>query len=797
MSLRLNRAGLLLVLFLAGDGWALGLGEIRVNSALNEPLRAEIQLVSATPEELESLRVALASAATFDRYGLDRPVFLTRLDFSVRPSGGGGIVRVTSSDPVTEPFVTFLVEASWASGRILREYTVLLDPPTFAPRPAAQAPAAVTAPARPQQADRGSIQRPASQAGGAHIDAASSGDVRVQRGDTLWQIAERVRPDNRRSINQVMVAIYEANPAAFAGNINHLSAGATLRVPSADEIFRINRGDALSEVQRQNAAWGGAVAQRPQPSLTLVPPDGDQPQYQGSARPGGDTAPAGDAAERIRALEARIEQQQSLIEVRDNELATLRDELARLREAQAAAAASAAPDAEAPGAAEAAPAEPADALDQVFAEDEPTAAEEVEAAAEPAAAPERAAPRVVTTQPEPGLVDRAIGILTGFWGILGVVLLLVIGILLWLAKRAAGAGDEESTGVWETLDEDEEMDSESRASTERLRALARDDDSAIVVVEQETAPAHGRRAGDTRELPAADPTADTGLRPALEDTLEGEGTVNLDQSDPIAEADFHMAYGLYDQAAELVNGALAEEPQRVDLLAKLCEIYFVWGNRDPFLEAAGRLNQTAGEASPEWNKIVIMGRQIAPEHALFSGASAAAGNDAVDLGFGEGDGEAALDMDFGDSASPEAADSDIIDFGAEETPANDDVLDFSFDDDAGEDADGGGSTVTREFPGRADDATVESPTMESTAFGDQTVESPTIERPLDSLESTSEMPSLADPGDDATRISGDSTAEIDLDDLGLDLEALAQAGLDRRPGAGPRGPGASGARGPR
>ena len=181
MSLRRNRAWLVLGLLLAGDVWALGLGDIRLSSALNEPLRAEIQLLSATPEELSNLKVQLASAATFERYGIDRPLYLTRLQFSVvgRGQSGAGAVRITSSEPMTEPFVTFLVEATWASGRLLREYTVLLDPPTFAPPPSGASSQAVTAPTRPSQADSGRIERPAPAPQAAPADAGATDAARL------------------------------------------------------------------------------------------------------------------------------------------------------------------------------------------------------------------------------------------------------------------------------------------------------------------------------------------------------------------------------------------------------------------------------------------------------------------------------------------------------------------------------------------------------------------------------------------------------------------------------------------
>ncbi|MEX2495953.1 MAG: FimV/HubP family polar landmark protein, partial [Woeseia sp.] len=373
--------------------------------------------------------------------------------------------------------------------------------------------------------------------------------------------------------------------------------------------------------------------------------------------------------------------------------------------------------------------------------------------------------------------------LSGFWVILGGVLLLVIGLLVWLAKRAAGRGEEDSTGVWEALDSDEEIDNESRASTERLRALARDDDSTIVVVEQE----RGRRRGhaETRADGSAageETSPEASAQPAIEDTFSSETAINLDQSDPVAEADFHMAYGLYDQAADLINGALAADPERQDLMSKLCEIYFVWGNRDAFVDAASRLHdQMGGEQSPDWDKIVIMGQQIAADHKLFSGVSAGAATRAVDLSFDSDEGDGALDMDF--ASGPDGEVSEVIDLGGEgeDDAASADYsgLDFVFNEDAES-----GETITREIPKGevADEETVENSALRSgladTSADSPTVESPTMERPLDDEDGTSELPSVSDADEYAAQRRGDATAEIDLDDLGLDLDALAKTGLD-------------------
>ena len=460
MSRNLTRVWPLLVLALAGEVWALGLGDIRLSSALNEPLRAEIELLSVMPEELGNLDIVLASSETFQRYGLDRPLFLQQIVFKVVPSGGveGNVVTITSLEPVTEPFITFLVEATWSRGRLLREYTMLLDPPTFAPPSDARSTTAVAAPRQSTQADSGRIERPSSSQtapaplgpgpsglappSSASFDTTGGGDYYVQRGATLWNIAKSVRPDSRLTMNQTMLAIFEANPEAFAGNINIMRAGVSLRIPSADEIFRIKRSSALSEVRRQNAAWGGVTPDAgTQPSLVLVPPDDEQTGYDGGVRR--PAAGAGDAvaAERIRQLEQQIEDQDSLIEIRDDELAALRDELARLRGQEIPEPDAVADDVDATFVDDDAmidtALEPMADDDAIMAGDdvEDIGVEDADAVddTEPEPATTTAPPRVVSTpsRDEPGIVEQVIEALSGFWGILIGGLFIVLGLLVW------------------------------------------------------------------------------------------------------------------------------------------------------------------------------------------------------------------------------------------------------------------------------------------------------------------------------------------------------------------------------
>ena len=817
MSQRLSRISLALVFLLTGEVWALGLGDIRLESALNEPLRAEIELLSATPEELANLQVALASAATFERYGIDRPYYLQGIQFNVVRTGraDGNIIQVRSGAPMTEPFLTFLVEASWSRGRLLREYTVLLDPPTFAPPRSAESTPAVIAPRESAPADSGRIERPAQPPeprqptppaaearprpqptpSDAPYASGEGGEYVVQRGDTLWGIAQRERPDSRLTMNQTMIAIYEANPGAFGGNINLLRAGARLRVPSAGDIYRISRGDANGEVARQNEAWGsGAVAPPPvdtatRPSLTLVPPDEDL----GDGDAGVDGQPeAGlptredEIVERIDELEADVPDQPALIEIRDNELAALRQELANIRgEVYEPPVADTVEDIDESAPDDVAGDEPLPDYDEVMVDDaEPVdvedvaADDDVEAADTPPPADIIRAP----TRSEPSLIDRALGALTSIWAIVVGALLVAGAVLVWFVRRGRGA--EEDVGPWRPLDAE---DAEPLTATESMAAPSRED--AFVVVEQESRTRTDAAAGDTIETPPpeflTEVDEDTGTFGSLEDTFSSDTAINLDQSDPIAEADFHMAYGLYDQAADLVNGALGVEPNRQDLLTKLCEIYFVWGNRDAFVDAASRLkNAVGGAESADWDKTVIMGQQIAGDHDLFAGASAAAATRAVDLAFDAGmDQTGALDMEF--VADSEAA-SDFIDLGGAGDEADASGLDFDM---------GSGSRAvempetepTVEMPEPEQEveseATLEStaefpmmePTIEMPEGAEPTVETPTIEQQFDSLGGTAELPTIPDTIEDEMLGGGQSaehTAEINLDDLGLDLEGL-------------------------
>ncbi|HQR49928.1 MAG TPA: FimV/HubP family polar landmark protein, partial [Steroidobacteraceae bacterium] len=327
--------------------YALGLGEIHLHSALNQPFDADIDLVAAGDEDLSALRASLAPSDTFARYGLDKPGYLADFTFRVvRGPDGKDYLKVTSPRPVTEPFVTLLVQADWPRGKLLREYTVLLDPPVFAPAQAAAEPQVATprvqsgasAPAPAPRAE----SAPSSAAGAAGAvtptSAAAGSTYRVRPNDTLWKIASEAHPGSRSDVNRAMVAIYQANPHSFDGNINVLRAGSSLRIPDADEISAIPAAAAAAEVSRQYQLWreSSAAAQPAESTagrLKLVTPEqgttaastATTPAPAG-APPAG--APTTDMQARVKQLEADLAEARRLLEVRNAELATLQGQAA-------------------------------------------------------------------------------------------------------------------------------------------------------------------------------------------------------------------------------------------------------------------------------------------------------------------------------------------------------------------------------------------------------------------------------------------------------------------------------------
>ena len=257
------------LMMLPGAAWALGLGQIQSDTRIGQTLKARIPILAADTSSLQGLSVGLASPDTYRQSGVREPDFLFGLKFQIEQGANGAYILITSDQPVRLPFLNLLVHASWSSGEVTRQYTLLLNPPVFAagasgaPVSEPEAPAAQTAyrpPARQAEVrQQGTPTRNLQRRYGP-----------VQRGDTLWHIASRLAAGAGVGVNRMMIALYRANPQAFAGNINRLKAGLVLRVPARDEIEAIRFAAAAREVASQNRVWRSAQTGGGETSPTAV-----------------------------------------------------------------------------------------------------------------------------------------------------------------------------------------------------------------------------------------------------------------------------------------------------------------------------------------------------------------------------------------------------------------------------------------------------------------------------------------------------------------------------------------------
>src|SRR5512137_672734 len=243
---------------------AAGLGRLTVQSGLGQPLKAELEVTAVGRDEMPTLQVKLAPPAAFRAANLEFNPALSNLRFAVdKRADGTYFVRINSPQPVNEPYLDLMVELTWSTGRVIREYTVLLDPPSLRQQAevvapvAPPAPVATPAPARPAPAasapSTATVAPPAAPAPAPRPAApAPEGTYTVKAGDTLGRIASQNRPAGV-SLDQMLVAMFRQNPEAFAGsNMNRLKAGAKLSLPSASDAAAITTGEARREVVAQS-----------------------------------------------------------------------------------------------------------------------------------------------------------------------------------------------------------------------------------------------------------------------------------------------------------------------------------------------------------------------------------------------------------------------------------------------------------------------------------------------------------------------------------------------------------------
>ena len=252
-SAKLVAGSAIAAVFYTAMAFAVGFGDISLKSSLNEPLEAEIALNNIEGIDEQMLLVQLAPAQAFIQAGISREYYLTQLDFTLgKNAANDTVIKVTSEQPVVEPYLDFLVQLEWPSGRLLREYTLLLDLPAYSEQQ-------TTAEVAPAQSTPATASPAALQLSGAeHI---------VVVGDTLWNVSKRLRPRGL-TILQTMDALYSQNPSAFVrGDASHMKKGAILRLPSESEISR-EEGDIV-------ATQIGLA--EPEEASDQAPPQSDEP----------------------------------------------------------------------------------------------------------------------------------------------------------------------------------------------------------------------------------------------------------------------------------------------------------------------------------------------------------------------------------------------------------------------------------------------------------------------------------------------------------------------------------------
>lgn len=364
----------------SGLAQALGLGEIELQSYLNEPLEAEIALPKSRGVDPADVRINIASKQAYERVGLERNRFLSELRFEVLAANDGSlVVNVSSDKPLREPYLDFLLELTWPSGRLLREYAVLLDPPVYAEdsgiREQVSAPVTTTTQPTSPPATNRSLESARRQAEAEQsLGAGYPGDTfrATRTADTLWAIATQVRRDSDVSIQQVMLALQDLNPDAFIdNNINRLKRGEVLRIPTLEQSRSRTLAQAIGLVRQQNQEFqtsarvvDATAAPEPEPEvqesgvsggdeLKLVVPEQTGPDASEGGSAGGDSdvpggVDAGTAValeelesarrendelnSRVDDLEDQVRTLQRLIELKSTELAEVQREVDRSSE---------------------------------------------------------------------------------------------------------------------------------------------------------------------------------------------------------------------------------------------------------------------------------------------------------------------------------------------------------------------------------------------------------------------------------------------------------------------------------
>ena len=585
------------VVLAAANVKALGLGEVTLESALNQPLVARVELLQLGSVRPDQISVSLASVRDFDRFSIERSAFLNSIEFNIETRGGETFIRMSTDNAVREPFVSLVLDTRWPSGRLLSEYTMLLDLPTFAANDVASAvsPATVqpSVPASvaqtPTSQNNSAPQRLAAQSPSAPSvasdvlsadaeeprtaqateqtasppvaddvvplasnDPVVDGTVTVGTNDTLWDIARAVRPNDSVSMQQTMLALQRLNTEAFiADNINMVRRGQVLRVPNIEQIRSLSARDAVSEVSRQNQLFENRrnVPLASQPLAAQPAQSPDATSNRGELSIVSDDAADQDGAQsangsRSAELRNRVSGLEDALAVQREEtdrVTRRADELSerlRLLEEQIVSAK-----------------EIIRLRDIELAQLQQSLEQQNEEAAEEVVEAEPIPEPVITMAPEKSTVQKLIDtLMENSYALIGAVVLLVLALVFVLLRRNKKNDEEELDDIDAMATSVEEQDSEESLADTAAPELDEQDQEDLDEI-----------------FNLAEGVDDDMLEESFgapQEAAEGNDAVR----ELLEEADALIAHERYDEAVSLLQDGIVAEPNSSDLRLKLLEV---------------------------------------------------------------------------------------------------------------------------------------------------------------------------------------------------------------------------------
>jgi len=689
---------LLFFLFLSTHTFALGIGGIKLNSTLDQPLDANIELLGVSSDELPEIEIKLASIAIYERMGIERNTLIEQLVFKVQEQDDGKhVIHISTNRSVTEPFLNFLIEVNWRNGRLLREFTVLLDPPVLleeeaapvdAPEtelppsfsvttqtdeeaetlaPMVEAPKAeeaveeteefVEAESAEEEVAEENESSPAmdSSREGTSTSSNSSGtlatEYTVQKNDQLWKIAQDLRPQNV-SVEQMMLALQRENPEAFFGDtVSQLKAGAVLRVNDTSALDMVTVSEAITEITRQHHEW--LAYKRERQARNAVAADSADTQITEEESFGSDSSEfIADIPEEDSSLlklvspideQADSAQTNAALEAGESELASLNVELsmasedieAKRRENEDLRTRLAALQDQMNKAKNLIELKDNE-LNQFDTGVEDETISQILPSVELDVESELSTTADVAPPVTPEFDEPEQETAPNLWeDPITIGTAAGVGLLLLLIVMVMRRKRKEAQDEYES----EAIDYEDNSLEELFADPEKSNDETQIIKFNDSYT-------DTEKE-----ESDVSLEPLTELNFESNENELLENKepllDPIAEADVYLTYEKYDKAEVLLNDAIQAEPGRQELKLKLLEVYALSHNVDAFNNAAEILyaSVSGDDQNPIWQQAIVLALEIGSGSPLFSSSQSAATelaeealrDDDADLSFDESD----------------------------------------------------------------------------------------------------------------------------------------------------------------